>query len=39
MLIKLTHFIIKFSLSNKNKNIDSRFWIQKLLLKKWYKIV
>jgi len=39
MLTKLTQFIIKFSLSNKNKNIDSRFWIQKLLLKKRYRII
>ena len=30
---------IKFSLSNKNKNIDSGFWIQKLLLKKRYRII
>ena len=27
MLIKLRHFIIKFGLSNKNQNIDSKFWI------------
>jgi len=39
MLIKLGRFIIKFGLSNKNQNIDSKFWIQKLLLKKKYKIV
>jgi len=37
--MKLTHFIIKFGLSNKKQNIDSRFWIQKVLLKKKYKIV
>ena len=39
MLIKLRRFIIKFGLPNKNQNIDSKFWIQKLLLKKKYRIV
>ena len=39
MLIKLRYFIIKFNFSNKNQNIDSRFLIQKLLLKKRYRIV
>ncbi len=35
----LTNFFIKFKLFDNNQNLDARFWIQKILLKKKYKTI
>ena len=35
----LTNFINKIKVFDNKRNLDARFWIQKLLLKKKYKLV